>query len=136
MPRRTCDFIFQRDAEIMRRYSQIVRERNCRSQRDVMLHVVKSSASRFYVSSESLERVIRHLRQGGNLDNMSESKRAMYEELYNRYKEHRKMPEYSKMRIRHLCEILVDEPAPEFYIQAETAMDIFNVVKRRKRHSR
>lgn len=133
MVRRRCDFIEERDKEIMRRYAEIVRDRNCRTQKEALTYVVKSASTRFWVSPECLEKVIRYIKNGGDISNMSQTKQAMYNELYHRYIKYRKESKYAKMRLRHLCEILVEEIAPEFYLLPETAMDIFNNMKKRRR---
>lgn len=130
--RSKCIFLPERNQEIMKRYAQIAGSGNCKTQTEALSLVVASPCSRFWVAPERVAKVISKLHKGGTTEGMATCKRRMYEELYRRYLEKIQQEEFKNMSISLISEILVEEQAPEFYMETETAMDIF-ISERNKR---
>ena len=131
--RNKCFFLAERDKEIMKRYAQIVGSTECKTRTEALSLVVHSPSTRFWVSPEQAAKVIEKLINGGDTQKMTACKQRMYAELYRRFLEKIKLDEYKDMSISRLCEILVEEEAPEFYLLPETAMDIFIEQRNKKR---
>lgn len=131
--RNKCYFLAERNREIMKRYAQIVATTDCKTQNEALSRVVRSPCRRFWVAPERVAKAFYRLRNGGDMSDMTACKRRMYSELYRRYLEKIKHEEYRDMSISRICEILVEEEAPEFYLEPETAMDIFIAERNKKR---
>lgn len=134
--RNKCFFLKERDNEIMKRYAQVVGSTDCKTQTEALSLVVNSPSKRFWVAPERAAKVIYHLQKGGNTHGMAPCKQRMYAELYRRFLEKIQLEEYRDMSVSRLCEILVEEEAPEFYLQTETAMNIFIAERDRRRKER
>lgn len=133
--RHKCFFLAERDKEIMKCYARIVGTTDCKTQFEALTRVVNSPCKRFWVAPERAAKVIYHLQKGGDISDMAVCKQRMYTELYRRFLEKIKLDEYKDMGVSRICEILVEEEAPEFYLQTETAMNIF-IAERNKRRRR
>lgn len=95
---------------------------------DVFKRVVQQPASRFWTSAERANVVITAIEHGDDLKSMRPNKREMFMEIYNRYVERRKeYPELSRPRV---IELVIEEPAPQFYMAPASARVI--ILKNRK----
>lgn len=134
--RNKCFILAERDQEIMKRYAQIVGSERCKTQTEALTRVVQSPCKRFWVTPECAAKVLAKLHKGGDVSKMTPCKQRMYTELYRRFLEKQKLEEYKNMSLSRICEILVEEEAPEFYLLPDTAMDIFIVEKDKRRKKR
>ena len=88
----------------------------------LMIGVLKTEKGDYKQASKVLQTV--------NRKNLSRQTESMWY-FYAGYS-YIQQEEYKKMSISLICEILVEEEAPEFYMETETAMDIF-ISERNKR---
>lgn len=85
----------------------------------VLKQIVNMPASRFYVSEERAGVVMSRMERGDKLSEMLPLKRAMFQELYARYKAMRELhPTWNMVRI--MSQVVI-QPAPCFYISPYTA---------------
>lgn len=89
----------------------------------------KMEAPRFYVTFDNARRIISMLDRGLELPLIFESKKRMYQELYNRLKKKRG----NKKQCYQLLEEIINSPAPEFYMDTETFKQIFYKTIRSKK---
>lgn len=134
--RNKCFILAKRDREIMARYAQIVESESCKTQTEALTRVVNSPSSRFWVTPECVAKVLAKLHKGGDLSKMTACKRRMYTELYRRFLDKRELAEFKDMSLSRICEIIVEEQAPEFYLLPDTAMDIFIAERDKRRKNR
>lgn len=89
----------------------------------------KMEAPRFYVTFDNARRFVSMLDRGLELPLIFESKKRMYQELYNRLKKKRG----DKKKCYQLLEEIITSPAPEFYMDEETFKQVFYKTIRSKR---
>lgn len=79
----------------------------------------------FFLSAKRLSNYITLLQCGHNLNSLHPSTRKKVKHLYARYIEFKtKHPLGKEMSRNQICELLVEEPAPEFYIGWRHALRI------------
>lgn len=123
-----CDFIEERDAELLRACTNIIGERDKISLPEVAQTLAHTPCSRFYVSEERVYIVIGYMQRGISLDHMIPLRREMYQEIYRRFvlfrKEH---PSLTKMEcIWRVCH----QPAPKFYLTPGSILTILSKVRK------
>lgn len=119
----------QRD-DLMKAYRAIAP--TCHSQQEAYEKVVKSPAPRYYVSPKQAYRKLEKMVVGdfSTVDNMKPNKRRMYYSLYDKLMEMSQKKEFLGKSLWFICQFLVSEPAPEFFIKPKNMMFIFNYCKR------
>lgn len=123
-----CDFIEERDAELLRACTNIIGGRDKISLSEVYDTLAQTPCSRFYVSEERAYIVIGYLQRGIPLANMIPLRREMFQEIFHRFilfrKEH---PSLTKMEcIWHVCH----QPAPKFYLTPGSIRAILSKVRK------
>lgn len=136
----TSDFITTRDSELYRNFLDILRAARNVPLRDMYGMAAQRSASRFWVSERRAAEVVSALlaarRRGAEhekafLENMYPLKRRMYEEISAKVLT--LMDSDTSLCLTHAVDIIVNEPAPEFYLTAESAKVIIYRHRRRLR---
>lgn len=95
----------------------------------VFNRVVNMPSRRFWVSAERAAIVISNMMRGDTLSNMRDTKREMFHEIYRRVLERKKL--YPNMSIYELSFLVVQEPAPKFYLTAGSAKVIIYRIKKK-----
>ncbi len=90
--------------------------------------IVKSPASRFWVSEDRATDVIGRMRRGLQIKSMYEERQRMYQEIYSRYLQ--KSMEQPERPMSHIVFEVVNSPAPEFYLSPRTAGRIISEMRR------
>lgn len=99
------------------------------SMTEVYQAIPNKPARRFYVSEMRATAVVGKIMQGDRLLNMHPCKREMFFEIYNRYK--RIKDNFKGFPLSHIIGIIIEQPAPKFYITSSSAKLI--VIKARKK---
>lgn len=119
----------ERSDALMKAYDEYISSCSHINMSEVYNKIVNTPADRFWVSDKRADTVISTIIRGeSRLDKMRPLKREMYEELYRRVIELKKIhPDFSTFK---LCSIVVLQPAPKFYLTPGTAKTM--VCKARK----
>lgn len=128
-PGSTLRFLHQRNAELMRAYRRACSHRSVISLNDVAEEVVNSPCSRFWVSEDRAWVVFKAYRKGKPvLDTMHPSKQEMFREIFRRASAlHAAHPSLS---LFEAVTKAVNSPAPKFYMQPRSAIEIIHKIKR------
>lgn len=123
-----CDFIEERDAELLRACTNIIGGRDKISLSEVYDTLAQTPCSRFYVSEERAYIVIGYMQRGISLDHMVPLRREMFQEIFRRYNHFRRThPSLTKMEcIWHVCH----QPAPKFYLTPGSIRAILSKVRK------
>ena len=126
-----CDFKEERDADILRAYREILTTGDNITLSDIEEKLSQYPSSRFWVSEDRTYIVILDLLLGKSIDYMIPTRRAMYQEIFRRFKNYRKQyPHLSKMDIiKRVCY----EPAPSFYLTPQTMHVILYRVRKEEK---
>lgn len=119
--------------EMLRVYREVAHE--CWYQKDAERKVVMHKASCFFIQPHSAYNVLRQVFYGKSdvIPIRMSNVRRMYEEIYRRVLAMSRKPEYSGMKLIELCEIVVNEEAPEFYISPMSFRTILSRERARMR---
>jgi hypothetical protein len=128
------DFKEMRDRELTDAFRRLLREGVGSSLHELFELAAKQPASRFWVSEHRAAIVIRDmLYRGEDLRGMKEQSQRMYREIYRRVRAAlRKDPGRC---VYHLVFEVVNSPAPEFYLTAETAKVLIYAHRRKRRRA-
>ena len=136
-----------RDRELYAAYRKFMNEINVNHAKAVAL-AVKSPASRYWVSPNYLYREIRKReKMEKDLQNGKKPKKkrgcegckrrtfrksSLYDSLYSDYLSIRLRPTYRDLPIQMVCDLLVNRPAPSFYLSEKRADEIIASLKKMK----
>lgn len=99
---------------------------------EILTRVVNSPSKRFWVSSERASNVISEMYAGKDLAGMKQNKRLMFREIFRRVKQLQHLSQYKNYRLSELVSIVIEQPAPRFYITADSAKIIIHHIKKRE----
>lgn len=112
-----------------------IRERTFRNLQEAADWVRFQPAPKFYISSKSLVNYIGAIANGAHLPNMYSQNRKKVRALYTMYNEFILRDEAKGLSRARICEILVDSPAPQFFIGHDSAVKVI-LNERKKAQSR
>lgn len=120
---RQFEYRRQRDSALMASYRAALARTPARTPlADVMRITVSAPCERFWVSASRAYGVITDMRQGGNpLAGMGRNKRQMYAEINRRVQLMEQTPPGGGLKLHELVELVVEQPAPCFYMTPESA---------------
>ena len=121
------DFTRERNDDLMRVYRQKIIEANFIIMPEIFQLVADSPASRFWVSEQRAAIVVSRMLAGKPLSRMRENKREMFEEIFRRFLILR--DENPKKSIFELTAIVVNQPAPKFYLTPRTVGEFIYRIK-------
>lgn len=123
-----CDYIEERDADLLRAYKEIISVRDNIRFSEVVAQLAQSPSKRFWVSDSQAYKVILSILRGKSLSHMIPTRRAMYQEIFRRYKTYSEQhPSLTKMEVvSHVCQ----EPAPRFYLTPKSIITILSRVRK------
>lgn len=112
------DFTRQRNDDIMRAFREQIAAAKVIVMPEIFKLVAESPASRFWVSEERAAVEVSRMLAGRRFSRMRDNKREMFQEIYRRYLLlHEEFPEMSVLEV---VSIVVNQPAPKFYLTART----------------
>lgn len=126
-----CDYIEERDADLLRAYKEIISVRDNIRLSEVVALLAKSPSKRFWVSESQAYKVILRILGGGSLSHMIPTRRTMYQEIFRRYQAYRVLfPSLTKMEIvNRVC----NEPSPSFYLTPKSIVTILSRVRKEEK---
>lgn len=114
----------ERDRALFETYTRGLATQHFSNMHDAVDWCREQPAPKFYISSRALSLYIGRIIGGDSLGELHFSTREQVMELYSRFltyaREHSGCG-YSRARI---CEIIVDDPAPKFYISSTHAISV------------
>ena len=113
------EFKQQRNDDLMRAYHELIKSAQYILMPEIYRKVVDMPTRRFWISEGRAAIVISAMMKGDTLENMGPLKREMYNEIYSRViKLREKKPD---LPIIQLVEMVVEQPAPKFYLTPGSA---------------
>ena len=112
----------QRNMDLYNAYKQVVSEMNIIVLDEALELTVNSPAKRFYISADRAYGVLVRWDLHGVTRLISDERQEMYEELHERIKELK--PLYPNTPLMHLVEMVIEQPAPKFYLKIKSAKTI------------
>lgn len=123
-----------RDNEILALYRKYLNESPNIVVSRMLNDIVNSPSSRFWITEQRAAIVLGQMKKGDTFPDAYPQKRAMYNELYRRANEiWKKNP---TMSVYSVASIVVEQPAPSFYMSTTLCNLIISRAKRREWSSR
>ena len=116
----------QRDRAIFDAYNKALVERGFESQAEAVEYVRTHSAPRFFISAEFCAIVISRLAAGKHPGVSGYQRIRKFRELYRRYLIETDDPKNANASLREICGRIVDQEAPEFYLNFRATSEIIN----------
>lgn len=121
------DFTQERNQELMRVYQEKLSKAGYIVMPKIFEQVANSPCSRFWVSEERAAIVISTLLAGKVVPNMRRNKREMFDEIFRRFLIVRE--QYPEKSIYALAIMVVNQPAPKFYMTPRTVGELIYRIK-------
>ena len=121
------DFAQERNQELMRVYQEELSKAGYIVMPKIFEQVANSPCSRFWVSEERAAIVISTLLAGKVIPNMRKNKREMFDEIFRRFLIVRE--QYPEKSIYALAIMVVNQPAPKFYMTPRTVGELIYRIK-------
>lgn len=121
------DFTQERNQELMRVYKEKLSKAGYIVMPKIFEQVANSPCSRFWVSEERAAIVISTLLAGKVVPNMRRNKREMFDEIFRRFLIVRE--QYPEKSIYALAIMVVNQPAPKFYMTPRTVGELIYRIK-------
>ncbi len=115
-----------RDRDFYRTYVDCLQTCRFKNRYEAVDHVRKHSSPCFYISPKVLSNYIGIILRGDILPQLNSSGKRRLKELYKRYRDYITMHPNTNLSRERICEILVEEKAPEFYIGRSLAFQILS----------
>ena len=120
----------ERDAELFASYCRYIRNSNTTHAQAVRA-AVNSPASRYWVSPNYLYREIIRRRQGDSHEFVRKYRKSdLYDRLYDDYLHMRMRPLCRDLSMEALCDLLVNRPAPSFFLSEKRGNEIIKSYRR------
>lgn len=116
----------RRDLELFRVYQKALKENDFVDQRQAVDFVRRHEAPRWFVSKEFCAAVISSWLRGKEFCKMRNNKRRKFKAIYEIFLSLRTRLPYSAMTLLELCATIVEMPAPEWFIDYQSASRIIN----------
>ena len=113
-----------RDKELFLAYQRALKENSFSDQREAVEYVRKHEAPRWFVSKEFCAAVISSWSRGKEFCKMRANKQRKFRALYDLYLSLRQQAAYRTLTLLDLCALIVEMPAPEWYIDHQLASRI------------
>ena len=111
----------QRDLALFDSYQEALKTMSFSTQKEVVDYILNSPAPQWFVSREFCAAVISSRLRGRDHYKMSKTKRRKFDALFELYQKLRKEPQYAGMSHQDICEIIVEMPAPEWFLHYDAA---------------
>lgn len=132
---RNTELIRAKEQAIYDTYKRGLEEGKFSSFRDAGEWVVRQPAPRFFIESRTISLLVGRIEQNISLLDLHSSSRRLVRQIYKNYRQYlADHPDCGLSRER-IMEILVEEPAPEFYITGDAARRIIRKEVKRARES-
>ena len=130
MTKKNYDLIVCQREDLMKVYRTVAP--HCHLQKEAWEKVVSSPAPRYYVSARQAWDRLRRMVVGdfSVVDKMKPIKQRLYYSLFNKYIELSQKKQFAGKSLWFVCQFLVVEPAPEFFMQPKNLKFIFCYYKK------
>ena len=120
--------------DLMAAYADVLRNYDCHTQAEAYERTVQHAAPRFYVSAEKARVYICALVRGDRsvVDALSPLRREMYLALFDVVLRLSQKRQYHRRSVYYITGFAVNEPAPRFYVGAETMRKVHRSRRRKK----
>lgn len=121
------DFTRQRNMDILRAYREQLAKASYIVMPEIFQRVADSPSCRFWVSEERAAVEVSRMLVGKPFSRMRSNKREMFEEIFRRFLALRE--QYPDKSVYELTSIVVNQPAPKFYLTARTVGEFIYRIK-------
>lgn len=133
---RNMEIIRAREKAIYETYRRGLEEGRFASFRDAGEWVVRQPAPRFYIEARTVSLLVGMMERGKCPHRLHASSRRLVRQMLDNYRAYMEAHPDCGMSRERVMELLVEEPAPEFYITGDAARKIIRKEVRRIREEK
>lgn len=122
-----------RDRALYSAFKKGLGEGRFATMRDAAKYVCRQPAPRFFIEAEKASILVGRILANVSLINLNSCSRRMAWQLYRDYRRFLSAHPGCKMSRERIMEILVDNPAPEFYLEPQRTRKILYQERRKER---
>lgn len=122
----------ERDRCLFDAYNEALNSMRFETQSEIYDHVRKMPAPKFFIEAETCAIYIGRLLRKKDPGICNETSKRRMSELYIRYQEESKKKENKGLSVVDICQIIINQPAPEFYLEVSSVENIIEKERRNK----
>ena len=123
----------ERDLDLLNAYKQSLSEAEYPFLlSDVILAAIRKPAKKFYCATRGVYEAVRAIKQGIPPGDLGEERTRLVNDVYDKVVAMQK--DNPETPLKHLVEIVLDGPAPEFYLKKTSAIVILHHIQKQARH--
>lgn len=123
----------RRDRDLMRVYREVITQQlntiGAIDMKQALSQIVNSPASRYWVSTDRAYSIICKMNKGISLIRMKKNTIIFYQTLYSEYLNYKSL--HPELPIKHIVEIIVQNPSPCFLLSPRVAGMIIHKMKKK-----
>lgn len=131
MPRRDYELTKKLREDLFATYREVCAS-GCHTQLEAWKKTLSHPAPRYYVTPKRAYMVLCDMVKGDftKVDAIQENKRRMFYSMYDKLLELSQLPQFMGKSLWFICQFLVSQPAPEFYLTPNALAMIFSNCRR------
>lgn len=120
----------QQHIDLLKAYREVAPK--CRTQKEAWYKTAHHPAPRYYLDPRQAATMLSKMVKGdfSEVEKMKDTRKRMYYSLFEKLKEMSLRREYSGKSLWFICQFLVAQPAPEFFLGEEAVKRIFIYAKK------
>ena len=115
-----------RNDDLLRAVREVVMKYDVASDYEAVVMAINSPAKRYWCTAGAAAKALWRLTKGDPLSEMRPTSRERYQSLYELYLDFKERPEFKGKSIFYISCILVEQPAPKFFLTPKTAEKIYH----------
>lgn len=132
---KNTDLKQMRDQALYESYIRCLQSETLNTLSEVADFASRQPAPQYFIDSRTISLIIGMIDSRISLINLNQCSRRKAWQLYDNYLKWKSENPDSDLSRERICEILVEEPAPEFYIKKETARKIIQRICMKRKQS-
>lgn len=114
-----------RNDDLLRAVREAVANNDVATDYEAILIAINSPSKRYWCTSSAAAKALWRLSKGDPLAEMRPTSRERYQSLYELYLQMREERQYKGKSIYYISCLLVEQPAPKFFLTPKTAEKIY-----------
>ena len=123
----------ERDKDLFEKYSRALAQNRFESQDEIIDFVRQGGAKKFYISGDYCAIVLGRMLKGEAPGVYGKERLRKFADLLELYHEVRRRPGYESKSMLDVCHVIVEMPAPSFYLTHKTTNMFLMRIKKEKR---
>ena len=121
-----------RNDDLLRAVREVVANYDVETDYEAVLLAINSPSKRYWCTASAAAKALWRLAKGDTLPEMRPTSRERYQSLYDLYLRMREEDQYKGKSIYYISCLLVEQPAPKFFLTPKTAEKIYHKWRKKR----